>query len=140
MSAGRRLASVLALVAALLALGAGGAGCAALAHPTPEDAAWAAAHHPGTTLAELQAGRALYVSHCAGCHDLHRPEEFPPERWQALVAEMAAEAKLGPVEREQVVTFLRATSARLRREGAPSRAAAATPVSTSPGATAGADS
>jgi hypothetical protein len=119
--------------------GAGAAGCSAgLAHPTVEDADWAAAHRPGTTLADLQAGRDLYVHHCAGCHDLHRPEEFPPERWPAIVAEMAAEAKLAPLDRDRVVTFLRAASARLRSGPAVAPAAPATAAASSGGKMAGA--
>jgi mono/diheme cytochrome c family protein len=62
----------------------------------------------------LQAGRATYVSKCAGCHHLHRPEEYAPAEWPGLVAKMAPRAKLSADERRLIATYLSATSARLR--------------------------
>jgi cytochrome c5 len=98
----RRLAAA-ALAAAILTA----AGCAAaLRQATPEDALRLAPRFPGTTLADLQRGRTLYVRRCSGCHNVVLPRAFPPEKWPGLVDDMAQKARLGPGEREDVVRFL----------------------------------
>lgn len=98
----RRLASA-ALAGSLLAAG----GCAAaLRQATPEDAARLVPRWPGTTLADLQRGRSLYVRRCSGCHNVYLPRAFPPEKWPRLVDDMAVKARLGPGERDDVVRFL----------------------------------
>ena len=98
------------LVAAALA-----AACsAALDHPTPQDAQWAAREWPGTTVEDLAQGRALYVDKCSGCHNLHLPAEYPPEEWKSYVAYMVAEAKITPEEEAAIARFLAAASARSR--------------------------
>jgi mono/diheme cytochrome c family protein len=113
----RRLLAVLAGAAALAAVSAAPSGCMpGLVQPSEADVSWAATHSPGATMEDLRRGRAAYVAHCAGCHDLHRPQEFPPERWSALVDEMVVDAKLSPADRDAVVLFLRTTSTRLRGE------------------------
>ena len=91
------------------------AGCAAaLKHPTAQDAQWAAARWPETTLADLEHGRALYVQKCSGCHNLHLPEEFAPNEWEGYVAYMVVDAKLTPPEQLAITRFLTAASARVR--------------------------
>jgi len=91
------------------------AGCAAaLVHPTAQDARWAAVRWPETTLADLQHGRALYVQKCAGCHNLHLPEEFAPEEWAGYVSYMVADAKITPEEQLVITRFLASASARTR--------------------------
>jgi mono/diheme cytochrome c family protein len=98
----RRLATL--GLAALL--GATAACAAALRHPSPQDAVRLAPQWPGTTLEDLERGRRLYVRRCSGCHNLALPSAFPPEKWPGLVVEMAAKARLGPGERDDVVRFL----------------------------------
>ncbi len=106
-----RTGSLISLaLAAAFALGC----AAALDHPTEQDAEWASNRWPQTTLADLRHGRALYVDKCAGCHNLHRAEEYAPEEWQGYVAYMAADAKLTTDEQVAIVRFLTAASARAR--------------------------
>jgi mono/diheme cytochrome c family protein len=98
----RRLLPVALVVGALAA-----AGCAAaLRQATPEDAVRLAPRWPETAVADLQRGRSLYVRRCSGCHNLVLPRAFPAERWPGLVDGMAARARLGPGEREDVARFL----------------------------------
>jgi Dihaem cytochrome c len=90
-------------------------GCAtAVVQPTREDAIWASGLWPETTLEDLQRGRTLYVRKCAGCHNLHRPDEYSADRWRALVAEMRKEAKVSGEEEALIVKYLSAASTRLR--------------------------
>ena len=69
-----------------------------------------------TTLQELQQGRALYVQKCAGCHNLHRPDEYTPEEWAMRMNEMTKDEDvvLSPGERELIGRYLMAASARVR--------------------------
>jgi hypothetical protein len=86
-------------------LGAGGC-AAALRQATPDDALRLAPRWPGTTVADLERGRRLYVRRCSGCHNLVLPRAFPAERWPGLVDDMAQKARLGPGDRDDVVRFL----------------------------------
>jgi cytochrome c5 len=79
---------------------------AALRQATPEDAVRLAPRWPGTTIADLQRGRSLYVRRCSGCHSLVLPRAFPAEKWPGLVDDMAEKARLDPGERDDVVRFL----------------------------------
>lgn len=79
---------------------------AALRHATPEDVVFIAPRWPGTTLEDLRRGRSLYVRRCSSCHTLVLPRSHAPEDWPRQVDRMAARARLGPGEQEDVVRFL----------------------------------
>jgi mono/diheme cytochrome c family protein len=90
-------------------------GCAtAVVQPTREDVTWASTLWPETTLEDLQRGRTLYVGKCAGCHHLHRPDEYSADRWRTLVDEMRKEAKVSEAEGALILKYLSAASTRLR--------------------------
>ncbi len=83
------------------------AGCAGgLPHPTAEVAARAAQSQPGVTLESLEAGRALYVQRCSGCHNLVVPTEKQPQEWPMWVGKMAERAELTPEERGLIERYL----------------------------------
>jgi mono/diheme cytochrome c family protein len=91
--------------ALLLLLLAGG--CASrLPPPTDADALRASARWPGTTLANLVRGRALYIDHCSGCHVLHLPTERPPAAWPGIVTEMEKRSRLDPEKSTALVRYL----------------------------------
>jgi len=97
-------------------------GCASyLVQPTPEDVQWAMAQGHETTLQELQQGRTLYVQKCAGCHNLHRPDEYAPEEWDVQLDEMTQEEDvvLSPEQRELIGRYLMVASARVRNTASP---------------------
>ena len=90
-------------------------GCASnLIQPTLTDVQWALSHGYDTTLQEPQQGRALYVRKCAGCHNLHRPEDYSPEDWAKLIDEMTEDedVELGSGDRRLILQYLTAASAR----------------------------
>lgn len=101
----RKPASSAALVV-LLALAASVACSAALRHPSPQDARAAAGQWPGTSLADLQRGRAVYVRRCSGCHSLYLPSAYAPEDWPALVGSMSERARLTPQQRADLTRFV----------------------------------
>jgi len=97
-----------------------GSGCAtAVIHPTQEDMGWARTQWPHITLQELEAGRSLYVRKCAGCHNLHRPDEFGPERWPQLVDKMGAKARIADSQLDLIIQYLSTASVRLRTPPTP---------------------
>ncbi|MBI4821097.1 MAG: cytochrome c [Deltaproteobacteria bacterium] len=83
-----------------------------LRHPTLADASWAATRWSGATLAELEAGRKIYVRRCAGCHTLYSPEAHPPEYWRGQLGTMAEDAKISEDEQELIARFLITLSTR----------------------------
>jgi len=88
-------------------------GCAAtLVQPTTQDAEWASRRWSTTSLEDLQKGRAAYVQKCAGCHNLHTPEQYSPTEWEGYVAYMSEDAKLTPEEQTLITRFLASASAR----------------------------
>jgi len=79
--------------------------------PTEADARRAAAANPGATEADLRRGYELYLTRCAGCHALHRPQELAPGQWPRVLQKMAPRAKLGADELELVEMYLVAKAA-----------------------------
>ena len=94
--------------------------CGGPLHPvTSADVDLAAVRFPGTTRAELEAGRKLTLSHCARCHRPFEPEEFRADAWPALVREMKKPAGLDDEEEALVVRYLTiAAEAGLRKRSA----------------------
>jgi Dihaem cytochrome c len=79
-----------------------------LPQPTPEDVSRAQGNFPGTTLVSLSDARKTYVKTCSGCHALHLPTEFPPQKWPSLVNEMVTvqKVKLSTEQRQQIEEFV----------------------------------
>lgn len=86
-----------------------------LVEPTLDDVALARARWPEITLESLHEGRALYVRKCAGCHALHRPEEYPADDWNGLITQMIEkqDVELEPHERDGIERYLVTASLRL---------------------------
>lgn len=60
----------------------------------------------GVPLADLQKGRALYVRHCAGCHNLHAPSTLSAEKWRTQMQEMQIQAKISDTVRDLIYNYL----------------------------------
>lgn len=86
----------------------------AVVHPVARDATWASEKWPGTTVDDLEHGRAVFVSRCAGCHNLPLPDSKSPEEWATVVGDMATGARLSAADQDLVLRYLSATSERLR--------------------------
>jgi hypothetical protein len=67
-------------------------------------------------LAELRAGRSLYVQKCSGCHALIPVDRFDDARWTAEVAEMVelSKVRLGAQDQAQLLGYLTAACHRPR--------------------------
>ena len=111
MSYHRVLMSPLRAGVVILALGAL-AGCATY---VPEPDALMAGGDEGR-LADLRAGRRLYVDKCAGCHSLIPVDRFDAARWTAEVEEMQKlkKVRLSPDDQARLLQYLGAASERAR--------------------------
>ena len=95
------------LIAIILGIAAMTSSCSAsVPLPTEADALRASQHWPGTTLAELERGRTLYLSKCTNCHGAVAPETIQPEVWPSRVAAMRVRAKLRDNDATLLMRFL----------------------------------
>lgn len=95
---------------ALLVLGLGLAGCVANI-PLPTSMM---AGGDETRLADLGAGRDLYIAKCAGCHRLYDVERYSDRQWITQVDEMAAlkKVRLTDEDRRRLVLYLTTANGR----------------------------
>jgi hypothetical protein len=94
----------------LLILGLGMTGCVAF---VPEPTAQMAGGDE-SRLAELRAGRGLYVAKCSACHALYDVNRFSGARWASEVDEMLIlkKVRLSDDERGRLILYLTAASGR----------------------------
>lgn len=61
---------------------------------------------PGTTVADLEAGRKLFLDSCADCHGYPDLQAIPEARWEGVMREMGPKADLTPEQSGQVLRFI----------------------------------
>ena len=71
-------------------------GCATVSHIQPKETDLAVMQQkvPGINLEQAQQGFKLYKYNCAGCHNLHNPDEYTISGWQKVLPEMLGKAKI----------------------------------------------
>lgn len=79
---------------------------AAPAEPYTPTEAVASAH--GSKMADLNAGRTLFIAHCDKCHKLPMADKHDAAGWQITLSRMAPKAKLTSLESEQLLKYLAA--------------------------------
>ena len=84
------------------------AGCARtqLPRPTTAEAQAAQTRWPGTTVADLNRGRSLYMARCSVCHQPVQPGRIPADEWPGHVEEMRERAHLSIDEARLVESYL----------------------------------
>ncbi len=55
---------------------------------------------------ELSKGRALYISNCSSCHNLHKPDEYSENGWVKNLNEMQKKAEITDAEKKLILTYL----------------------------------
>ena len=80
-------------------------GCATVSSLQPKETDLARMQDkvPGISLTEAQQGFKLYKFNCAGCHYLHKPNEYTIEGWQKVLPEMFGKAKISSEKDEQLL-------------------------------------
>lgn len=77
-----------------------------LVRPTADHVARAAVQWPGTTLADLERGRALYAARCGSCHVAPLPESRSAVMWPHIVADMVQKKKVPAADEVPITRFL----------------------------------
>jgi mono/diheme cytochrome c family protein len=104
-----RIASRLAALAflATAAFGCSFPPSAALPPPISASAANAAkARFPESTEASLNAGRALFESHCNACHGYPDVSQIDEGRWPEILSRMGKKASLDEAQTHAVLSFV----------------------------------
>jgi cytochrome c5 len=73
---------------------------------TPVDAKRASVTWPGTTVAELNQGRQIYLSKCSSCHQPVQPGSIAPKEWPQHIDEMKTRSKLDDREVRLIERYL----------------------------------
>ena len=58
------------------------------------------------TLADLQAGRNVFINNCGRCHNLYNPDSYSAANWKTIVPSMASRAGLSATETAQVTKYV----------------------------------
>lgn len=58
------------------------------------------------TLADLQAGRELFINNCGRCHNLYNPDSYTASNWKTIVPGMASRAGLSSAQASQVTKYV----------------------------------
>jgi len=101
----RRALAIAAAAAAALAAALPACGID-VPRATPLDAERAAQARPGATLADLDRGRAAYLSKCTSCHRPIAPRSIAGAQWPQHVDEMRERAHLSAAERDAILLYL----------------------------------
>jgi mono/diheme cytochrome c family protein len=72
----------------------------------PADVQWAQSRWPAMAPSDLEAGRQVLLTKCAGCHRAPLPEEYSPAAWPHYLDEMAARAKLTATDRSVIEQYV----------------------------------
>lgn len=59
------------------------------------------------SLADLQAGRTLYMNNCNSCHQLYSPDRFSANRWDGILSQMTPRTSMSPDEVALVAKYLK---------------------------------
>lgn len=86
--------------------------CARVMVPTQSDADRAAQKWPGTTLSDLDKGKAIYQANCNKCHPYKSPTSRNEEAWNKIIPQMAKKAKLSSEDESLVLKYVVTMSGR----------------------------
>ncbi len=58
------------------------------------------------TLADLEAGRTIFINNCGRCHNLYSPDSYAPSNWKTIIPAMAPRAGLSSTQASQVTKYV----------------------------------
>ena len=58
------------------------------------------------TLADLQAGRTVFINNCGKCHSYYAPDSYSAAIWKTIVPTMASRAGLSATETTQATKYV----------------------------------
>ena len=80
-------------------------GCAKVSNlkPAESDLSVMQQRVPGITIEDAQQGFKLYKFNCAGCHYLHKPNDYTINAWEKILPEMLSRAKITSGKEQQLI-------------------------------------
>lgn len=60
----------------------------------------------GASLADLQAGRSIFINDCGRCHSLYSPDSYSASNWKTIIPNMAGRAGLSATQATQVTKYV----------------------------------
>jgi len=80
-------------------------GCATVSNlkPAEPDLSVMQQRVPGITIEDAQRGFKLYKFNCAGCHYLHKPNDYTMNGWEKILPEMLSRAKITSEKEQQLI-------------------------------------
>jgi len=80
-------------------------GCATVSNlkPAEPDLSVMQQRVPGITIEDAQRGFKLYKFNCAGCHYLHKPNDYTRNGWEKILPEMLSRAKITSEKEQQLI-------------------------------------
>ena len=80
-------------------------GCATVSNlkPAEPDLSVMQQRVPGITIEDAQQGFKLYKFNCAGCHYLHKPNDYTIGGWEKVLPEMLSRAKITSEKEQQLI-------------------------------------
>ena len=58
------------------------------------------------SLADLQAGRSIFINNCGRCHSLYSPDSYSASEWKAIMPNMSGRAGLSTTQATQVTKYV----------------------------------
>jgi len=58
------------------------------------------------TLANLQAGRTVFINNCSKCHNYYSPDTYSASSWKTIIPNMASRAGLSATQTTQVTLYV----------------------------------
>lgn len=58
------------------------------------------------SLADLQAGRSIFINDCGRCHSLYSPDSYSASNWKSIIPNMAGRAGLSTIQATQVTKYV----------------------------------
>ncbi|MBI4946721.1 MAG: hypothetical protein HY840_10000 [Bacteroidetes bacterium] len=59
-----------------------------------------------SSLSQLNEGYTLYINKCGHCHYLHRPDQYPDEKWNKMLPIMGKRAKLDSLQLDLITKYI----------------------------------
>jgi cytochrome c1 len=80
-------------------------GCATVSTLQPKETDLASMQEkvPGISFEEAKQGFKLYKFNCAGCHYLHKPNDYTISGWEKVLPEMLGKAKITSEKERQLI-------------------------------------
>jgi len=90
---------------AVFAFGAAVGGCVSIEKIAPPVSPRMIAIGGGSG-ANLENGRRIYTGRCASCHSIDPVSKHSPDRWRAIIDDMADQAELSAMEKSAVLAYV----------------------------------